>query len=86
MNADGKDLFRKIYHGRPTPVDVKKDGDWFQFCFNCSTTQASLYFRKFEQDTIEIVEPEELKAELTDFYQKAVIPLQLHISDEMRKE
>ena len=86
MNADGNDLFRKIYHGRPSPVDVKKDGDWFRFCFNCSIAQASLYFRKFEQDTIEIVEPEELKADLTRFYQKAVVPLHLQVPDNAREE
>ncbi len=86
MNADGKDLFRKIYHGRPTPVDVKKDGNWFRFYFNCSIAQASLYFRKFEQDTIEIVEPEALKTDITRFFQKAVIPLGLNISDNTKEK
>lgn len=77
MNSSGKDLFRKIYHHRPTPVEVKKEGDRYRFYFNCSIAQASLYFRKFEQDTIEILEPVELKEDLTRFFQKAVIPLHL---------
>ncbi len=79
MNKAGKDLFRKIYHGRPSPVDVKEDGNWYWFYFDCSIAQASLYFRKFEQDTIEIVEPKELKEDLALFFQKAVIPLCLNM-------
>lgn len=81
MNAAGKELFRKIYHGRPTPVEIKKEGNWSRFYFDCSVDQASLYFRKFEQDTIEIVEPEELKSDITRFFEKAVIPLNLHSVD-----
>lgn len=86
MNSSGKDLFRKIYHHRPSPVEVSKEGDWFRFCFNCSIAQASLYFRKFEQDTIEIVEPMELKEDLSRFFQKAVVPLNLHIPDDAEEK
>lgn len=86
MNPSGKDLFRKIYHHRPTPVEVKKEGDQFRFYFNCSIAQASLYFRKFEQDTIEILEPVELKEDLTRFYQKAVIPLHLSMQESEKQE
>ena len=84
MNAAGKDLFRKIYHGRPSPVDVEKDGDWYRFYFDCSIAQASLYFRKFEQDTIEIIEPEELRTDLKRFFQKAVMPLHLNLVKETK--
>ena len=84
MNAAGKDLFRKIYHGRPSPVDVKEDGDWYRFYFDCSIAQASLYFRKFEQDTIEIIEPEELRTDLKRFFQKAVMPLHLNLLEETK--
>ncbi len=73
MTEKGKDLYRKIYHGRPRPTDIKKDGDSFSFYFNCSVAQASLYFRKFEQNTIEIIEPEELKADITAFFKKAYV-------------
>lgn len=79
MNAAGKDLYRKIYHGRPDPIEISEENGWFRFYFDCSIAQASLYFRKFEQDTIDIIEPDELKVDLTHFFQKAVEPLHLSI-------
>ena len=60
------------------------DGDWYWFYFDCSIAQASLYFRKFEQDTIEIIEPEELRTDLTRFFQKAVMPLHLNLLEETK--
>lgn len=82
MSQTGEKLYRNIYHNRPPYSNIVQEEDTKLYYFDCSVSQAFMYFRKFEQNTIAIVQPNSLKAKLREFYQKAVIPLKLTISDQ----
>lgn len=81
LTNKGRDLYRKIYYGRPEGCSIseEKDGACI-ISFDCSIPQAFFYFRKFDQDTIEIIEPQELINKMKSFYAKAIEPLGLSFS------
>lgn len=77
MSQAGEKLYRNIYHNRPPYLNIVQEGVMKLYYFDCSVSQAFMYFRKLEQDTIEVVQPYALKKQLKEFFQKAVIPLEL---------
>lgn len=79
MTQAGEKLYKNIYHNRPRYTKILKEGATKLYFFDCSISQAFLYFRKFEQDKITVIEPCILKYKLREFYQRAVIPLGLTI-------
>ncbi len=77
MTERGETLYKRIYYGRPRYSRLVTEGLKKLYYFNCSVAQAALYFRRFEQDTIEVIAPIALKKNLHDFFKRAVIPLAL---------
>ena len=77
MTGRGQDQFRKIYFGRPFCCGMETDGEGTVYSFDCSLSQAYLYFRRFEQDTIEVLAPQELREQMRAFFMKAVEPWNL---------
>ena len=77
LSEDGLEQYRKIYYGRPRQMEFHREGNAAVVSFDCSVAQAFLYFRRFEQNTIEVLSPDELRNEMKTFFQKAVLPWNL---------
>ena len=81
LTEKGKSLYRKIYYGRPDYCGISEEKDGTAvYSFDCSIPQALFYFRRFDQDALEIIEPAELKERMRAFFSKAIGPLNLDVS------
>ena len=79
MSEEGKNLYRRIYYGRPDYCGITHDPQGDIYCFDCSINQAFFYFRRFDQDAVSILEPPELIDKMSGFFMKAV--RSFHLSD-----
>ena len=78
MAGKGKALYRKIYYGRPDYCGISEEKDGTAvYSFDCSVPQALFYFRRFDQDAIDIIEPQELKDQMRTVFSRAIEPLEL---------
>lgn len=69
LTDKGLTAYRRIYFGKPkyTRMD-KKDEDYYQY-YRCSKEQVYLYFRKFDPEIVEVIEPESLRERMKSFYE-----------------
>lgn len=63
LTGKGKELFKKIYLYRPTPVGVEGD----IYTFNCSANQLLYYFERFGDSAI-ILSPKKLGIFMRNYY------------------
>ena len=63
LTAKGKELFKKIYLYRPTPVAVEGD----IYTFNCSANQLLYYFERFGDSAL-ILSPKKLGIFMRNYY------------------
>ena len=75
VNTDrqnGKSTYRSIYFGRPTPYGDQEQEQKHEgiYRFGCSTSQSSLYFRRFND--VEVLAPAKLRNEIIEFHKKAL--------------
>ena len=63
LTEKGKELFKKIYLYRPTPVSVEGD----IYTFNCSANQLLYYFERFGDSAI-ILSPKKLGVFMRNYY------------------
>lgn len=77
LKERGRDTFRMMYFGRPTPVrkdPPSEDGSQVIY-FNCSEDQLYRYFRRFSPGEAEVIHPESLRNSLIRFHQESLIAL-----------
>ena len=68
LNDKGKELYNRIYLGRPQYIRVQEHQGKHYYYFNCSEEQAFQYFRKFHTDTAIIRSPDSLVQRMIYFH------------------
>ena len=70
LTSKGRDMYKKIYFGRPAYIreEIQPDG-CYQY-YRCSHNQLVLYFRRFGAEA-EIVSPETLRNSMAEFFHSA---------------
>ncbi len=76
MTQSGIKAYSQIYFGRPKYYKVEKQNDFSIYYFNCSEYQLFNYFRRFEKDSIQILQPISLQEKLINFHYDAYRSLQ----------
>lgn len=66
LTDEGKNLFKRIYLYRPTPIKIEGD----LYYFDCSYQQANQYFRRFGKTAI-VVAPAKLGIAIKQYYKAA---------------
>lgn len=67
LTEKGKNLFKKIYLYRPTPVSI--DGD--VYTFDCSASQVLYYFERFGENAL-IISPKRIGIFMRNYYHYAL--------------
>ncbi len=74
LNAAGAKLYNRIYYGRPPfeRIEPLADGSGYYYYFRCSPDQVFHYFRRFDNDTAQIISPTHLRKRIKEFHQGAL--------------
>lgn len=72
LTEEGCKYFNRIYYGRPKVDDQVKNGDCWLYYFKCSEEQLYQYFKRFERNWGEVVEPETLRQRIQKFHEEAM--------------
>ncbi len=64
--------FNRIYFGRPVVDKIEPHDDVFDYYFKGSKDQIFFYFRRFENDEVEIISPKSLRERMITFHRNAI--------------
>ena len=72
LTEEGRIYFNRIYYGRPKPDKILKVEDGWLFYFDCSKEQLYQYFKRFEKNRADVIEPQSLKLRIKYFHEEAL--------------
>lgn len=74
LNDAGEKLYNRIYYGRPAYDRIEDKEDGHYYFFSCASTQVFHYFRRFDNDTAEIISPHHVRERMIRFHENALQP------------
>ncbi len=72
LTEEGCIYFNRIYYGRPKVEKMVKVEEYWLFYFKCSKEQLYQYFKRFEKNWAEVIEPESLRSRIRRFHEQAL--------------